>query len=227
MLSARTYVRYLVPLTVLSLIAFAPLLVLAQGIKVPLNGKQVALVLRYTWAFAGFSLIPLFLLVAGVAPAVRGIVSGKPRSQLTVLGAGLVGLARAVVPILLAVAAFAIGGLAVVVPGLILVVLLALTGASTEDGAPARLTDSIAIARTKFLPIAGVIVVTLAVQALAIFLLSRQLIPLPKPPPPAQLAAFRDLLRVCVVGIALAAPIPAVVLATIHARARSKSPPLH
>lgn len=220
MLLIRTYVRYLVPLTVLSLIAFAPLLLLALRVPVPANSKQAGIVLRWAWAFAGCSLIPLFLLVGGVAPAVRGMIGGAPRSQLAVLGSGLAGLVRSVVPTLLAVAGIVIGGLAVVVPGLILLVLLALTNASIEDGAPARLSDSIAIARTKVLPIVGVIVATLAVQAVAIFVLSRQIVPLPKPPRPEHLEAFRQLVRGCVAGIALAAPIPAVMLAAIHARAR-------
>lgn len=219
-LSIRTYVRYLVPLTVLSLIAFAPLVLFALRVPAPANAKQAEIVLRIAWALAGCSVISLYLLVGGVAPAVRGLAGGAPRSQLAALGSGLAGLARAVVPTLLAVAAIAIGGLAVAVPGLILLVLLALTGASALDGAPERLAESIAIARTKFLPIAGVIVATLAVQAVAILVLSRPLVPLPKPPRPEHLAAFRQLARFTIVGIALAAPIPAVILAAIHGRGR-------
>jgi len=221
-LSVRTYVRYLVPLTMLSVIAFSPLVLIALRVPVPGNAKQAQIALNYAWVLAGCSVIPLFLLVGGVAPAVRGIADGAPRSQLAVLGAGLVGLARTAVPCLLTVAAIAIGGLACVVPGLVLLVLLALTGASVEDGAPARLTDSIAIARTRVLPIIGVIVVMLAVQATAIFVLSRPLVPLPKKPPPEHLAAFRQLVRITVAGIALAAPIAAVALAAIHARARQQ-----
>ncbi len=224
-LSVRTYVRYLVPLTVISVIAFAPLILFALKVPAPANAKQAAIVLRYAWAFAGVSLIPLFVLVGGVAPAVRGLADSAPRSQLAVLGAGLLGLARAVIPCLLAIAAVAIGGLACVVPGLILLVLLALTGASPEDGAPARLTDSIAVARTRYLPIIGVIVGVFAVQAIAILVLTRPLVPVGKAPKPEHLAAFRQLVRVTVAGIALAAPIAAVVLAAIHARGRAQLAP--
>jgi len=220
-LSLRTYVRYLVPLTVLSVIAFAPLFLFALRVPVPANAKQASIVLRYAWVFAGVSLVPLLVLVGGVAPAVRGIAGGAPRSQLAVLGAGLLGLARSVIPCLLAVAAVAIGGLACVVPGLILLVLLALTGASPEDGAPARLTDSIAVARTTYLPIIGVIACVLAVQAIAIVVLTRPLVPVGKAPKPEHLAAFRMLVRVTVAGIALAAPIAAVALAALHARGRA------
>jgi len=220
----RTYVRYLVPFTILSVIAFAPLLLVALRVPAPANAKQAAITLRYAYVFAGCSVIPLFLLVGGVAPAVRGIVGGAPRSQLAVLGTGFVGLARALVPTLLAIAAIAIGGLALALPGLILLVLLALSGASALDGAPARLTDSIATARTRFLPIAGILLVTVAVQAIAIVVLSRQLVPLPKPPPPEHLAAFRQLVRMTVAGIVLAAPIPATILALIHARGRLQLP---
>ncbi len=219
MQAIRTYVRYLVPFTILSVIAFAPLLLLALRVEAPANAKQAGIALGYAYAFAGCSVIPLFLLVGGVAPAVRGIVAGTPRSQLAVLGAGLLGLARAVVPTLLAVAAIAIGGLAIALPGLLLLVLLALSGASIEAGAPARLADSVAIARIRFLPIAGILLATLAVQAIAIFVLSRGLVPLPKAPAPAHLAAFGQLVRLTVAGIVVAAPIPAVLLALIHARA--------
>jgi len=218
-LSIRSYVRYLVPLTLLSVIAFSPLILLAYRVQVPLNAKQAQVALRMAWAFAGCSLIPLYLLVAGVAPAVRGIASGAPRSQLGVFVSGLVGLARAVVPILLVIAAIAIGSLAVVVPGLILLVLLALTGASVENGGPARLGDSIAIARTKILPVAGVIVATVGIQAIAIYVLSRPLVPVPKVPPPELLVAFLHLVRLTGAGFALVAALPAVVLAAIHARA--------
>lgn len=220
MQAVRTYLRYLVPFTILSVIAFAPLLLLALRVPTPGNAKQATFTLRYAYVLAGCSVIPLLLLVGGVAPAVRGIVAGAPRSQLAVLGSGLAGLGRALIPTLLAVAAIAIGGLAVALPGLILLVLLALSAASVEDGAPARLADSVAIARTRFFAIAGVLLVTLAVQALAIFVLSRGLVPLPKPPKPEHLAAFTRLVRVTVAGIALVAPIPAVVLALIHARGR-------
>lgn len=223
MQAVRTYVRYLVPFTILSVIAFAPLLLLALRVPAPANAKQAALTLRYAYVFASCSVIPLVLLVGGVAPAVRGIVGGAPRSQLAVLGTGLVGLARTLVPTLLAIAAIAIGGLALALPGLVLLVLLALSGASLEDGAPARLTDSIAIARTRFLPIGGTLLVTVAVQVIAIFVLSRQLVPLPKAPPPEHLAAFRQLVRMTVAGMVLGAPVPATILALIHAQARIKA----
>lgn len=219
-LSIRTYVRYLVPLTLLSLIAFAPLILFALRVPVPLNAKQAEIVLRYAYVFAGCTVILLFLLVGGVAPAVRAIDSGKPRSQLAVLASGLYGLGRSAVPLLLAIAAIAIGTLAAVLPGLLLLVLLALTGASELEGAPARLSESISIARTKMLPIIGVILLTVAAQAVAIFVLARPLVPLPKPPPPQLLVAFQHLLRLCVMGVAIAAPLAAVVLAAIHTRGR-------
>ncbi|MBA3454373.1 MAG: hypothetical protein H0T42_14870 [Deltaproteobacteria bacterium] len=225
MLAVRTYVRYLVPLTLLSVIAFAPVILLALRVPVPANGKQAVIALRYAWVFAACSIIPLFLLVGGVAPAVRGMVAGAPRTQLRVLGAGLTGLAGALIPTVIAAAAIAMGSLALVLPGLILIVLLALSGASALEGGPARVADSIAVARTRILPILGVLVAVLAVQAIAIFVLSRQLMPLPKPPKPEHLAGFRQLVRVTVAGIVLAAPIAAVALATIYERARLRLTP--
>lgn len=217
-LSARTYLRYVVPLTLLSVIAFSPLLALALRVSVPVTSIQAQVALRLAWACAGCSVIPLFILVGGVAPAVRAIASGQRPSQLAVLRTGIVGLAHALVPCLLAVAAIVVGGLAVAVPGLILLVLLALTGASTEDGASARLADSVAIARTRIVPIVVVIATTFALQALAIYLVQRQIVPVPKKASPEHLAMFRQLVRVTAAGIALAAALPAVALAAIHAR---------
>lgn len=218
---ARSYLRYLVPLLGLSLVAFAPLLAYALRVPVPANLAQAKLALRTAWALGGLGLIPLLVLVGGAAPAVRAIADGRPLSQLGCATAGLVGLARALLPCLLATAAIVLGGLALVVPGLTLLVLFALTGASTARGLPGPLVESVAIARARALSITLVLLATLALGAGAIYVLQRGLpAPLPKKPTAAQLAAVRDHLRLAVALVALIAPLPAVVLAALHTRRR-------
>lgn len=217
-LSARAWLRYGVPLLVLAACAFAPLVLIALRLPAPRDAAQAKTVVRTAYALAGAGAVSLLVLVAGVAPAVRAIAAGRPRSQLAILGAGVVAIARALVPCALAVAAVVIGGLALVVPGVLVLALVSLTGASTEPTAAGRVADSVAIARTRIGAIALVWLATLAVYAVAIVLAQRGLVPVPKKPPPAQLAAYRSLVRVLVVGFAIAAPLPAVVLAAIHTR---------
>jgi hypothetical protein len=113
----------------------------------------------------------------------------------------------------------AIGSLALVVPGLILLVLLALTGAGRARGVPAALADSIAVAR-KHLPVIAVTVAAMLALDAAIGLAAyRGFAPLPRQPSPAQLAAVRHFVRAIAIALTLASPLPATVLATIRARA--------
>lgn len=218
-LFARTYLRYLAPLTLLSVVTFAPLVLLALRLPAPGTAPQAVIAVRAGWMFAALGVIPLLVLVGGVAPAVRAVAAGTPRSQLGVLAAGLAGLARALVPCLLAIVAITIGGLALVVPGLLLLVLLALTGASTEPGMPGPLADSVAIARRHALAIAAVLVVTIAVIAVVLVLVRHGLpIPLPKKPTLADRTEIRNFARIAIAVVAIAAPVPAIVLAAIHTR---------
>lgn len=221
-LSARTFVRYLVPLVVLSALAFAPLLLIAFRVKTPVNLVGAKVALRTAWIVASLGILPLLVLVGAFAPAVRALTRGERPSQLRILRDGAVGLVRAIVPCLAAITAVAIGGLALAVPGAVLLVLLALTGASTEPGTPARMLDSVARARSHLVAVILTLVIWLAVCALAIYLVQRGLkLPLPKKPAPAQLADLRQLVRTATAIVAITAPIPAVVLAAIHTRAQA------
>lgn len=221
-LFARTYLRYVIPVTVLSATAFLPLLYLAMRVPVPGGVNQVNGVVRTAWLLAALSLVPILALVGGVAPAVRSIASGAPASQLVALGAGIVSLVRALIPVGIAVLAMMIGSLALVVPGLVLVVLLALTGATGghDRDVTARLAESVRAARTNLVGVALVLVVSLAVAISALYLLQRSLpMPLPKAPKPEMLASFRMFARYAVAGLALVAPLPAIALAALATRA--------
>ena len=69
-------------------------------------------------------------------------------------------------------------------------------------------------------PTAGLLGVTILVALVALLALQRQLpLPLPKSPPPQLLGMFRLFVRYAIVGITLAAPLPAIALASLAARA--------
>ncbi|HVK85318.1 MAG TPA: hypothetical protein VM513_14470 [Kofleriaceae bacterium] len=219
-LSARTYVRYAVPLTVLTALAFAPLLYLAWRAKLPATISEGKSAVRLAWGLLAASLLPMLVLVGGVAPAVRSVATGQPASQLRAFGDGVRGLVAAMVPCALAFMAALLGMLALVVPGLVLLVLFALVGASSGAGA-GRLAEAAAVARGRrtALAIAGVLLATLVLHAAAVWFVQRGLaVPLPKKPTPAQLGELRTLVRTSVIASAVIAPFAAIALAAIHAR---------
>jgi hypothetical protein len=213
----RTWLRYAVPLTALSAIALSPVVVLALRARTPLDQAGASAVRSLGWELIAIGWLGQLVLVGGASAITRA----RP-AQLSQLGAfvrGFVQLARAIVPCLAAAAAIAIGGLALVAPGLVLLVLLALTGASRARGVPASLADSIAAARRQLpavaLAVAAMIAIDLAIGAIA---QRTFLVPLPRPPAPAQLAQLRQFVRVIAIALVVASPLPATVLATIRAR---------
>jgi hypothetical protein len=203
-----------VPLTILSAIALSPLVALALATPPPSDLAGVRAVLARGWTLLAVAWPGQLVLVGGASVMTRG-----PSSQLGALGGGLVQLIRAALPCGVAAAAVAIGCLALAVPGPILLVLLALTGASRERGLPAPLLDSIAAARRQLPAVALAVTALLAIDA-AIGLLAFRafVVPFPAKPGPAQIAAIRDFVRAIALGLVIASPLPATVLATIRAR---------
>ncbi len=223
-LVTRTYLRYLVPVTLLSALAFAPLLWLVMRVPIPADALQARGVLRTTWLLVGLGLVPLLVLVGGVSPAVRSVAEGRPASQLAALGHGTIALLRAVVPCAVALIAICIGSLALAVPGLLLFVLLSLTGAGARAGNTLgdTLSASVVAVRARFVTVAAILVVSLAVTVVGIYLLQRGLpIPLPKQPPPELLPNLQLFARWAIAGIAIGAPIPAIALAALATRSPS------
>ena len=222
-LLGRTYLRYAIPLTLLSALAFAPLLYLAWKVRIPPDVAHAKGVVRTTWLLAGMSIVPLLVLVGGVTPAVRSIVHRTPASQLSALRLGIAGLVRAAVPCLLAIVAILIGSLALLIPGLVLLVLLSLSGATAdgEGDLRTRLTAGVSAARASPAAVTAILVVSIGIMIGAVYFLQRGLpIPLPKQPPPQLLATFQLFARYAIIGIAIAAPLPAIALAAIAARVR-------
>jgi hypothetical protein len=211
----RTWLRYLVPLTLLSAIALSPVIALALAAPVPADLAGVRPVLRLGWILLAAGGLGQLVLVGGASA-----MTGAPRPQLGALGAGLVQLVRAVLPCAVAAAAIAIGSLALVVPGALLLVLLALTGASRERGLPAPLVDSIAAARRQLPAVALAVAALIAIDAAIGLAAFRACVPpIPARPTPAQLAGARAFVRAVVLALVIASPLPATVLATLRARA--------
>ena len=212
--AVRTWLRYFVPLTLLSAIALSPLIALALATPAPADLAGVRRVLMHGWTLVAIAWPGQLVLVGGAAAVTRG-----PRSQLGALGSGLVQLVRAAVPCGVAAAAVAIGCLALAVPGPILLVLLALTGASRERGLPAPLVDSIAAARRQLPAVAVAVAALVAIDAaIGLGAFRAFVAPLPPRPAPAQLAVIRGFVRAIALALVVASPLPATVLATIRAR---------
>jgi hypothetical protein len=217
--------RYFVPFLVLSVIAYAPLLLLVLRSSAPTDAAAAQGLLRFAWVVGASAWVPQFVLVGGVAPAVRALAAGAPLSQVGALGHGLVGFVRMLLPCLLVAVAAAVGSLALVVPGLALVVLLSLTGASTERGLPGPLLDSIAAVRARLglvtLVVIAIVAVDLAIAVAAQLIFAA---PIPKKTVPKQLdailATYQVVLYVVAGGLVVISPIVASVLAAIRVSKR-------
>jgi len=218
-IALRTYLRYLVPLTLLSALVMSPWVNAALTSDMPKTAEQARALIALAWKCGATAWIAQLLLVAAAAPAARSLVAGPALSQSRALVRGVAAMLRALVPVALAVAAIAIGALALVLPALALLVLLSLTGAS-PDGAPSqRLRDSIASVRTRVVPVAAVVLAMVAFDVALVLLAKRfTTTPLPKKPTPAELATYRHLLDIVVIGIVIASPIAASALAALRAQ---------
>lgn len=214
----RTWLRYAVPLTMLSAIALSPVIIAALRVRAPLHPAGANAALSAGWAMLAVAWLGQLVLVGGASAMTRARPS--PLSQLGAFRGGLAQLVRAIVPCLTAAVVIAIGSLALVVPGLVLLVLLALTGASRERGVPAALVDSIAVTRTRLPAVALTVVAMLAIDlAIGVAAYRAFVVPLPRQPAPAQLAALPHFLRAMALALVVVSPLPATVLATTRTRA--------
>lgn len=210
MIALRTYARYVLPLTLVSTLAFAPLCVLlGRPGAVTLTGVRT--LVKLVWVVAGTAWIVQLTLVGAAAPLV-----GARLSQLRALRVALSGAVRAALPCAAAAAAVLVGGLALVVPGLLLLVLFALTGASDAPGIQAPLEASARIARRAPWRLAAIVAAVLVVDVLVALVVLR--LPHPRPKLPAHLATYRVMLPALFAGLALVTPVFACMLAAFHHR---------
>lgn len=224
-LALRAWLRYLVPLTLLAVITCAPLLYIALHAHAPKDIRSARVLVRIPWLLASFAWIAQLWLVAAAAPLVRSIADATPLSQLRALVAGLRGLVRGLLPIAAAIAAILLGGLALAVPGVLLLVLLSLTGASDQlrEPLPAPLVDSIAAVRASWrrvvITLAAIIVVGLVVT----FIVQTLYVPpIKSKVSPSKLVGIRTFLRVAGLSLAAMSPLAACLLAACYRSQRSR-----
>ncbi len=223
-LTLRAWLRYLAPLTIISAIAMLPIVWIALHTHAALDPTEARGQLRLGWELAASAWIFQLVLVGAAAPAVRALARGTPLSQLRAFGCGLRGAVRALVPCGVAAVAVMIGGLALVVPGVVLLAMLAMTGASAEldTALPAPLLDSVAVARANLKLIACVVASIVAVDLAIAF--GAQLVllhaVLPKKPPIALLVPSRTYVRVVACALIAISALPACALASVYTRRR-------
>jgi hypothetical protein len=220
-LAGRVCARYPVPLLALAAAALAPWLLLALAVPLPASPVAASAALRDGWLIGATAWIGQLLLVGAAAPLVRAVDAGAPPSQRQALGRGALGMARAAVPWLAAVAAIAIGGLALALPGLLLLVLLSATAASEAPGLPGPLLESAARVRRALPLAAGAVAALLAIDLGAVFAAQALLRPAAAAGArlrPEQLVALGDVPRLAALVAVLAAPPIAAMLAAIHVR---------
>lgn len=218
-LTFRTWIRYIVPLTLIAAVTMCLVGYTAYSVAPATDIPTARAQLHLGWFMAATAWIFQLLLVAAAAPMVRTSLS-----QPAALIAGARQLVRALVPIGVAVAAIMLGFVALVVPGLLLLGLLCLTGASERlgEGLPAALEDSVAVVRANAKQVAIAIAVIVAADlalALAAHLI---LLPaLPKKPTPAMMLPARTFVRVVALALIALSSLPACALATIYNRQRA------
>jgi len=223
-LTVRTWLRYLVPLTLLGVVALAAIAGLGLRVAPPTDAASARTQMHLGWELAVTAWIFQLWLVAAVAPSVRGIARGEPLSQWQALARGAINLMRAAVPCGIAVLAVILGGVALAVPGLALLVLLAMTGASDELGRalPAPLVDSVAVARASLRSIVVVVGLVLAVDLAIVVAAQLVILPaLPKKPPLALLLPSRTFVRVVAAALVAASPLLTSAIAAVYSRQRT------
>jgi hypothetical protein len=222
----RTWLRYAAPLTLLAAIAFVPLIYVASRVPGAQDLVKARAQLRLGWIIAAVAWTCQLWLVAAVAPAVRALADGRPLSQWRALADGARGLVRAIVPWTIAVIAIVLGGVALVIPGLLLLVLLSLTGASERlrEPPPAALVDSVAVVRANLGRIALLVGAVVVVDLAICFALQAVLVEhITKKVPPAKLLPIRTFVRTLPLALAALSPVLACVVAAAHARATRRT----
>jgi hypothetical protein len=218
-LTVRTWLRYLAPLTLLAAIAMIVVAYPGGFAKPAGDFDQAKAQARFAWIIAGSAWMFQLWLVAAAAPLVRGLVAGAPVSQREALVGGARGMRRAALPILVAVVAIVVGGLALVVPGVVLLVLLATTGAAERPLVQDRLQAAISFGRAHAKTLAIVVGIVLAVDVAIVIVAQTLLIhPVPKKPPLALLVPYRTLVRVVAFATIVVSPLAASAIAAVHAK---------
>jgi hypothetical protein len=205
----KLHAKYAGPIAVATIVALAPVWLLAMRATPPQAADQLGSADRLCWLMVALSVVGTFALVGGVA------ATRTTRSQLTAVGDALLGMLRAIVPCLLAVLAIVLGTLALVVPGIVLIALLAGTGAHAGEDVPATtvLTKAIAAARPRVFVIGAIAVGMIALDIGLVYLLHHFIVVLPAKPKPEQLVVTVTFVRAVATVLVGTSPLFATALA--------------
>lgn len=213
----RACLRYAPVLLVVCAIACAPAIgeALLQGrvTNAAVARSQVQLV----WLVAGLAFAGQLLAVGAAAPLVRSLADEAPIALRDAPRVAFAGLAATVGPWLVAIAAIAIGFIALVVPGAILLALFATVGATPRAGDSVGLTLATTAVETRARPrrvVATVAAVIVVDVALAIVVRTAFMHAIPNKPTAAQLAAVHVGLQLLAAAIVVVTPIAACALAS-------------
>lgn len=224
-LTVRAWLRYVVPLTLLAVIALGPVAYAAWKAAAPVDVVAARGLIRRGWVLATCAIALQLLVVAAAAPAVRALHGGAPLSQIGAFMAGLRGLVRGFVPWLTAIIAVLLGGVALVVPGVLLLVLVSMTGASDklDRPLPAPIEDSISIARAHLPRIALVVLAVVAVDLAITFAVQTAFVPVVgKKVAAAKLVPIRSFVRYSALALVAIAPAIGCALAATYSHAKRR-----
>jgi hypothetical protein len=212
-LALRAWLRYLVPLTLLAFVACGPMLWIAWRWPAPVDVRHARIEMRVTYALASTAWIWQLWLVAAAAPAVQSLADGQPISQARALLGGLRGLATKLIPVVIAIFAITLGSVALVVPGVLLLVLLSTTGAVASHA------EAIAVGRANIKRLAitiaalivGALLIALACQIAIVPSIGRKVAA-------SKLLPIVAFTRVVALSLTAYAPVAACAIAAVTAR---------
>jgi hypothetical protein len=212
-LAMRTSGRYAASLVPLATIALGPWLWLALEAGVPRDPHSVQIDLVVGWLLAATAWVPQVALVACAGPLVRALRTSQSIAWRPALASGLSRLARAIPPTLIVVLAVALGTLALVVPGGVLLVLLATANASeSSEPTPARLLASALTAR-RHMRRAIAVVATVVALDLVLALVLQLVFVRHLAGSATELARAQTFLRALALGLVVVSPLCACLLA--------------
>jgi len=215
--------RYVVPLTLITAAVMIVFVLTGARIRPAVDLANARSQLHVGWLLAAFAWVFQLVLVAAAAPMVRAVAAGRELSQVAAFVAGVRNVLRAAVPIAIVLAAIVLGMVAVVVPGLLLLGLFSLTGASERlaDPLPAALADSAAIVRAHAKEVAVILAIIIAADLAVAAISHLAILPtLEKKLTAAQLAPVSAFVRTIAYTLVAFSAVPCCLLAAFYARKR-------
>ena len=215
--------RYVVPLTLITAAVMIVFVLTGARIRPAVDLANARSQLHVGWLLAAFAWVFQLVLVAAAAPMVRAVAAGRELSQVAAFVAGVRNVLRAAVPIAVVLAAIVLGMVAVVVPGLLLLGLFSLTGASERlaDPLPAALADSAAIVRAHAKEVAVILAIIIAADLAVAAISHLAILPtLEKKMTAAQLAPVSAFVRTIAYTLVAFSAVPGCLLAAFYARKR-------